>query len=147
MHALHCWAISQNLLLAFYYHTQCGCVPGSFTQRCAIWCYAVLIHESVYETASRWAVRDLRLHHLTVCQAISRKAVLFYVTLYNLTKYYAISSKADPFDLCAILCKILGYSILPESIAIMLCHFMYHYTIWHHANPGINTLCRLNSDR
>jgi len=41
----------------------------------------------------------LRLHRLNVCQAISRKAVLFDVTLFNLTEYYAISSEADSFDL------------------------------------------------
>ena len=54
------------------------------------------------------------------CQAISRKAVLFDVTLFNLTEYYAILSEANSFDLtlncspllCAILCKVLGYSIL-----------------------------------
>ena len=90
--------------------------------------------------AQHWAVRDLRLHHLTVCQAISRKAVLFDVTLYNLTKYYAISSKADSFDLHAILCKMLGYFILPcincyyaflpcINCYYMLCYFTYHYTI------------------
>ena len=45
--------------------------------------------------ASRRAVRDLRLHNLNVCQAISRKAVLVDVTLFTLTEYYAISSEAN----------------------------------------------------
>ena len=71
---------------------------------------------------------------MNVCKAISCKAVLFDVTLYNLTKYrvrpthltsrWTTLLNSMPFHV-----RYLAIPYYPESIVIMLCHFMYDYTM------------------
>ena len=82
-----------------------------FTQRCAIWCYTVQLHAEVYVILGCTVWMYAKLFQVEL---------LFYVTMYNLTEYYTISSKADSFDLtlncfaqlCAILCPAIPSAIL-----------------------------------
>ena len=112
--------------------------------------YAEHFHMALYHLRMCNTQHDLGLHHLNVYmyQAIScNLAVPFDVTLYNLTEYCGISSKADLFDLtlaffarlCTISCEMLGNPILP----CINCYYALPFHVQCIAIPFDITLARL----
>ena len=53
-HALHCWAIAQNVPLTYYY--QSGYMLSNFRQRCTISYYAVQLHEGCLTPSCKWSL-------------------------------------------------------------------------------------------
>ena len=57
-HALHCWAIAQNVPLTYYY--QSGYMLSNFRQRCAISYYAVQLHEGCLTPSCEWSLVKIK---------------------------------------------------------------------------------------
>ena len=115
-HALHCWASSENVLFSYYCPKQSGCMLNHFTQRCAIWCYAVPLHAELC-TWRKAAPSECmpssfheRLCYLILCCITWLNIVPFHLGLTHLTPRWTVS--LDPVSFHAQLCHLSLYQLL-----------------------------------
>ena len=137
-HALHCWSSSENFPFTYYCPNQSGCILNHFTQRCAIWYYAVPLHAELCTwpliVCTVWMYAKLfheKLCHLMLCCITWSNTVPFHLGLTHLTPRWTVSLDTVPFHAqlfhlslcqlllcCAILCNAIPFDITLAQVKL-----------------------------